>query len=148
MRVNTQFPVAVHILAVLAFFGDKPCSSEVVGRSVGTNPVVVRRIVSQLKKAGLVKTGAGSRGTTLRKAPGEITLLEVYRALHPSEEALFDLHPNPSLKCPIGAYIHEAVNAPLSDAQQAMEERLASYTVRDVAEGISQRNGLALGQLG
>ena len=143
MRINTQFPVAVHILALLAFFEDKSPSSELIAKSVGTNPVVIRRVVSQLKKSGLVDAQAGIKGTSLRKKPKDITLLDIYNAVRSSEEALFDVHPNPNPACVIGAHIKEAMSIPLSDAQKAMENKLASFTLLDIVRPISEKSGLS-----
>lgn len=142
MRINTQFPVAVHILAVLAYFEDEAVTSEVLARSVGTNPVVVRRLISGLKKAGLVSAQAGVKGITLCRKPEHITLLDVYHAVHPEEESIFDLHQNPSQRCVVGAHIVDAVNEPFKRAQKAMEMELGTSTMADVLLPIQKANGL------
>lgn len=144
MRVNTQFAVAVHTLAILAFFEEDPQTSEGIAGSVGTNPVVIRRMISQLKKAGLVSTHSGVKGAALCRNPREIRLLDVYNAVRPKEEPIFDIHKNPHRECPIGAYIVDALDEPLSAAQQAFEQKLASYTLYDVLKPMSEKNGLPL----
>ena len=137
MRINTQFPVAIHILAVLAFFKDENYTSSDLARSVGTNPVVIRRLISQLKSAGLVDARSGVKGISLCKKPEEISLLEVYKALRLPEEVVFDLHPNPNSQCEVGAHILAAVNGPFLSAQKAMEDELASFYLSDVLESIN-----------
>ena len=52
---------------------------------------------------------------------------------------LFDFHANPNPHCPIGRNIREALDAPLSDAQSAMEQALETYTLKDIADRIVQR---------
>lgn len=144
MRVNTQFPVAIHLLALLAFFGNKYVTSEVAAKSVGTNPVVIRRVVSRLKKAGFVKAQAGVKGILLCKKPQDVTLLDVYNAMRSPENVVFDLHPHPNPACPIGAHIESAMNGPLAHAQQAMEKELGYYTLADIVKVLSEKSGLKI----
>lgn len=144
MRINTKFPMAVHILAVIALNKDEslPSTSELIAKSVGTNPVVIRRISSQLKAAGLISTKAGVAGARLTKAIKEISLLEIYRAVQDEEDtAVFDVHQNPSQRCWIGHNIHAALEEPLGQAQEALEKALASYSLYDVAMDINRRAG-------
>ena len=49
---NTRFAVALHVLAFLAS-REGPVKSSLIARSVGTNPVVVRRIIARLAEAGI-----------------------------------------------------------------------------------------------
>lgn len=143
MRINTQFPVAVHILAVLAYFEKEDITSDDLARSVGTNPVVVRRIVSQLKKAGLVSAQAGVKGISLCRKPKDITLLDIYNAVRSSKDTIFGVHPNPSQSCEVGAYIKSAVSGPFKSAQQALENDLASHTLLDVLNPILEANDVS-----
>ncbi|MCD8141457.1 MAG: Rrf2 family transcriptional regulator [Planctomycetaceae bacterium] len=139
MRINTQFPVAVHILAVLAYFDDSPLPSETIAGSVGTNPVVVRRIMAQLKRCGMVETKSG-KGATLCREPATITLREIYDAVRSGRETLFDFHPNPHPDCPVGATIADALGNPLGCAQAALEKELASFTLQDIVSAMRRRN--------
>ena len=140
MRINTQFPVAVHILSALAYFSDDPLPSEIVAKSIGTNPVVVRRIMSRLRKKGLVDTKPGVKGGVLTRDPGKITLLDVYNAVRTENDTLFDIHPGAHPDCPVGAHFFEAINKPLLSAQRTMEKELASYTLLDVLKFIKRSN--------
>ncbi|MCA1734101.1 MAG: Rrf2 family transcriptional regulator, partial [Acidobacteria bacterium] len=54
MATSSRFAVATHILTVLAVRGDEPSSSNLIASSVGTNPVVIRRLLGMLGRAGLV----------------------------------------------------------------------------------------------
>jgi len=139
MRINTRFPVAVHILAVLAFNKESTATSELIAKSVNTNPVVIRRINAMLKKANLITIKAGVGGAFLNLSPKDITLLDVYNAVKSSEDdLLFDLHCNPSEKCFVGANIHEALSEPLNAAQKSLEDTLKEYTLFDVVEKIKK----------
>lgn len=139
MRINTRFPVAVHILAIIALNKESTTTSELIAKSVNTNPVVIRRINGMLKKANLITIKAGVGGAFLNLSPKDITLLDVYNAVKSSEDdLLFDLHCNPSEKCLVGANIHEALSEPLIAAQESLENRLREYTLFDVAEKIKK----------
>ena len=82
MSKNCRFAFAVHVAAVLALTPDQPCTSDWLAGSVNTNPVVIRRILSALAKAGLVRSVRGSQGGTMLSRPPEaITLLELSRAV-------------------------------------------------------------------
>lgn len=140
MRINTRFTVAVHMLALLALNKNeaRPSTSELLAKSVGTNPVVIRQLMQMLKKAGLIVTQNGVPGSRLSRQPEKITLLEIYKAVQKEEESsLFDFHPNPNPACPIGRNIAGALAAPLLEAQTAMEQSLAGHTLKEIADGIA-----------
>lgn len=144
MNNDTRLAVAVHILALLSFAGKEYRSSDLLARSVNTNPVVVRRLTSQLKKAGLVDVRRGLGGTALNRRPEEITLLDVYKAVVPNPKATpFYLHQNPCCNCYIGRNIHDALEAPFAKVNKAMQEGLASTTIGDIAAFIAKREGKA-----
>ena len=139
MRINTRFPVAVHMLALIELNKTQPSTSELMALSVGTNPVVIRQLMSSLKRAGLIETQNGVPGCHLAKPAAEITLREIYLAVQKKTDAsLFAFHANPNPNCPIGRNIREAMDAPLRDAQTAMEQTLETYTLKDVADNIAR----------
>lgn len=140
MNNDTRLAVAIHILAALSFAGKEYNSSDLLARSVNTNPVVVRRLTSQLKKAGLVDVRRGAGGTALNRSPEDITLLDVYKAVIPKPTACpFHMHQNPSSLCRIGKNIHEALEGPFAKVSQALQSSLASTTIADVAAFIQTR---------
>lgn len=130
MKISSRFSVGVHILCLLSVESSEHCTSEWIAGSVNTNPVVIRRIIGQLKKAGLVHVRAGAGGATLAKEPGQITLLDVYRAVDVVEAGhLFHIHEQPNPQCPVGANIQLVLELILTRAQEAMEHMLASVTL-------------------
>ena len=143
MRINTKFPMAIHILAVAALNVDDtmPSTSELIAKSVGTNPVVVRRLSSQLKTAGLICARAGVAGLSLAKDAEEISLLDIYKAVREEDEVIFDVHQNPSEKCGVGHNIQGALETPFAEAQRALENALESYRLSDITVEIQRRSG-------
>jgi len=135
---NSRFTVAVHALALLSIVRGKPATSDYIARSVNTNPVVIRRILGVLGKAGLVEThpGAGG-GSTLAKDPTKITLLEIYRLM--GNVDLFPMHTQPpSDDCICGRHIQTVLTGVFTDAQQALEKILAGLTVQDIENQIEE----------
>ena len=133
MNTSSRFAFAVHVLALLAFQEGVPLSSDMIAGSVNTNPALIRRLLTMLADAGLTTSqlGAGG-GALLARPPGEITLLEIYRAV--DEAQLFALHreePNPA--CMVGRNIQTVLRGVISEAQQAMEASLAARTLADAS---------------
>ncbi|MDU7476058.1 MAG: Rrf2 family transcriptional regulator, partial [Paenibacillus macerans] len=83
-QISTRFSIAVHTLSLIAVTPD--CTGDFIAGSVNTNPVIIRRIMGMLKKAGLVEVRPGVGGAALLKEPDRITLLDVYRAVNVAEE--------------------------------------------------------------
>ncbi|TVY09011.1 Rrf2 family transcriptional regulator [Paenibacillus cremeus] len=133
-QISTRFSIAVHTLSLIAV-SPRECTGDYIAGSVNTNPVVIRRIMGMLKKAGLVEVRPGVGGASLLKAPEDITLLDVYRAVDVIEDnQLFRVHEGPNVQCPVGRNIESALQSELSEAQSAMEHRLAQTTLSRLIE--------------
>ncbi|TKT69471.1 Rrf2 family transcriptional regulator [Aquamicrobium sp. LC103] len=128
MNKDTRLSDVLHVLLHLAQV-DQPLTSEVLARSMGTNPAVFRRTMAGLREAGYVQSGKGhGGGWQLARPLGEITLLAVYEALN--RPTLFAIgyrsdHPD--------CLIEKSVNAALSDTMAQAEalfiERFAQVTL-------------------
>lgn len=130
IKISSRFTIAVHILTLIKQNPPSDCTSEFMAGSVNTNPVIIRKILSYLKKAGLVEVRRGAGGAYLLKELHDITLLEVYRAVQVVEEdKLFHFHEKPNPDCPIGANIQSVLELILVQAQEAMEQVLESITM-------------------
>lgn len=131
--VNSRLAVAIHILSLIASNPREKVTSEWIAASVNTNPVVIRRISSMLKKAGILRTHAGLPGAVLAKDPADISLLDVYKAVAPEDE-LFAIHDEPNPNCPVGKNIQSTLDDVFYRAQKAMENELASRSVKEILE--------------
>ncbi len=139
IKISSRFTIAVHILSIIKQNPSTICTSEFMAESVNTNPVVIRKILSYLKKAGIVQVRRGTGGASLVKDLGAITLLEVFRSVEVVEEdKLFHLHENPNPDCPIGANIQAVLELILVQAQEAMEQVLANITMEQVITSLIQ----------
>jgi Rrf2 family protein len=140
MKISSRFTVAVHILSLIKIDSDTSCTSEWIAGSVNTNPVVIRRILGMLKKAGLVGVKAGAGGAYLLKDLKDITLLDVYRAVEVVEEGeLFQMHEHPNPQCPVGRNIQTVLDWILKRAQSAMEQVLAEITMEEVVTDLIRK---------
>lgn len=133
---SSRFAVAVHVLTLMAAAPDEPLKSEFVASSVNTNAVVIRRLLCALARARLVTSQTGAAGgSKLARAPGRITLLDVYRAVEAGE--VFALHRQPpSADCPVGGNIQTVLEDVLEDVEAAVERALGKITIEKILENI------------
>lgn len=140
MQISSRFTLAVHILVCIDTFKNQyKVTSDFLASSTNVNPVIVRKILGQLKNADLVEVARGSGGATITRPLNEITFLDIYKAVECVESGeLFHFHENPNDKCPVGHNIHNVMDKRLNQVQQAMENELESITLADVAEDLKQ----------
>ena len=64
-------------------------TSNLLAKSTGCNPVVIRNVFGALKKAGIITVARGTGGAKLCKAPSDITLYMIYQAMEPGWPFIF-----------------------------------------------------------
>lgn len=140
MQISSRFTVALHIFtAVDVFKDDYKVTSDFLAGSIGTNPVIIRKLLTQLKNAGLITVARGTGGIELTKELSEISFYDVYQAIEPLEGGdLFRFHEAPNPQCPVGRNIHALLDDKLSDIQEAMESEMKKYTLQDLREGMQE----------
>ena len=140
MQISSRFTIGLHILtAIDTFQKDYKVTSDFLAGSIRTNPVVVRKILGQLKKAGLIHSSQGVAGITMAKPLVEISFYDVYSAIEPVEDGdLFRFHDDPNPDCPVGRNIHELLDGKLREIQSAMEEKMRGYTLADLHDGLEE----------
>ena len=138
MQISSRFTIGLHILTAIDMFQkDYKVTSDFLAGSIRTNPVVVRKILGQLKKAGLIHSSQGVAGITMAKPLEEISFYDVYSAIEPVEDGdLFRFHDDPNPDCPVGRNIHELLDGKLREIQSAMEEKMRGYTLADLHDGL------------
>ncbi len=134
MAANCRFAFGVHLLSVLALFPDENYSSDKLALTVNTNAVVIRRMLLDLKNAGLVETQRGpGGGTRLAKPATHITLADIHHAVA-GEIETFGSHPNPPAQvCVVGREIEGVLHDVSQRAAAAVEREFAAITLADVA---------------
>jgi Rrf2 family protein len=137
---NVRFAVAVHVLTLLAH-AQEPCTSAFIASSVNTHPVVVRRILGALPRAGLVtgQTGPGG-GFRLAKAASKVKLSDVFLAV---EDGAAPASHQPNPQCPVGRQVKGLVTDVGRRAEKAFLASLAGQTVEDLVRVVKKKAGSA-----
>lgn len=140
MQISSRFTLAVHIFACIdTFKNEYKVTSDFLAGSTNVNPVIIRKLLSQLKSAGLIEVARGTGGASIAKPLREITFLDIYNAVECVDHGeLFHFHENPNENCPVGGHIHVILDDKLLRVQQAMERELASITLEDVKRDIEK----------
>jgi Rrf2 family protein len=137
--MDTKFSTAIHML-ILVSEAEVPMNSEQIAHSVGTNASYIRKVATRLSRAGILEGRRGVSGFSLLKAPEDISLLEVYRAVEQTEDVhVFDVHQNPSDECIVGRNIRPVLNGMFRQAEQVVEHELAGATLADCMARMRER---------
>ena len=103
MQISSRFTIAIHMLTCMETFKeDYKITSDFLASSINVNPVIIRRILSQLRDAGMIEVKRGTGGASVVKPLSEITFLDVYQAVECIEETPSSFHENPNPSCPVG----------------------------------------------
>lgn len=129
----------LHVLLHMAQH-EEPLTSEQMAKAMGTNPVVVRRVMAGLRERGYVRSEKGhGGGWTLTCDLSKVTLRDIYTALgSPSLLAIGNRTESP------GCLVEEAVNAALDqsfrDAEARLLARLGEVTLAALSEDVQRRS--------
>ncbi len=132
--INSRFAISIHILTLLSM--EEGVSSEYIAGSININPVLVRKELSRLHKAGLIETKQGKNGGSfLACSPKKITLADVYKATY--EKPLFNQSKNkPSTHCPLGCQIGKIMEEVNEEAEAALLKRLSGISIEKFAKQV------------
>lgn len=134
--VNSKLSIAMHCLVFISEYGAKTkVTSTLLSLSTGCNPVVIRNILSALKKAGILSVPQGTGGARLLRSPQEISLGEVYAAVNDADTpSIFGIHANPSNLCPVGRSIHAVLEKPYHTLGDAVLERMRTISLQNILD--------------
>ena len=137
MKRNSRLSLALHALGHMAFDADQAQTSAEIAAHAGTNPVVVRRVLGKLRKAGLLVSERGhSGGWRLARAAHAITLANVYLALGESLVAGPDDGAPGHAHCAMEHALHDRVSQIMQDVEQSLIDRLSQTTIADVRKAV------------
>lgn len=138
MKYSLQFSDAIHILTYIEIYKNTDLlSSEMIAKSVETNPANIRKIMSQLKKAGLIITQVGKPNPTLAKSPEAITLLDVYKSIEGNTN-LIQIDPKTNPNCIVGANIQAVLSEKYDALQKKVEEEMKEITLDSLIHQIAK----------
>lgn len=116
---------------------DAPLTSEQLSRCLGTNPVVVRRTMGLLRKAGIVSSEPGhAGGWRISADPSAITLRALHVAL--DEPKVFAIgHRNAAPGCLVERTVNAALDTALVEAEALLMRRMEAITLARLAEDLA-----------
>lgn len=136
MAANTRMATAIQILCVIAYRGEQGANSEIISRSLRTNPVVVRRLLKSMEQQGLVDIRPGKDGgVSLRRAPEKITLDEIYKAVE-ADTGIFMLRPRGNPNCPVERRMKDLLSPVFDATDNAVVKTLRQTTLGSLARAI------------
>lgn len=128
MRLDNRLSGVLHILLHMAE-GPGPATSETLAKAMGTNPVVIRRIMAGLRDKGYVRSEKGhGGGWTLACDLSKVTLRDIYAALgSPSLLSMGNRTESPA--CLVEQAVNAALNQAFHDAEALLKSRLGEVTL-------------------
>jgi Rrf2 family protein len=124
--------MAVHVLTVLGYKDGDRVTSRMLAESVNTNPVIIRRLLSTLQRAGLVETRKGmGLGSRLARSAARINLAQIYGAVE-AEEAFAQPRRKPNSDCPVGSCIRDTLSRVFKSAEKALLSDLESTSLAGI----------------
>ncbi|WP_174727833.1 RrF2 family transcriptional regulator [Mesobacillus harenae] len=135
--MNSDFTLAIHSLTLLALQPDRMSTSDAISESAGVHPVRIRKVLSLLKRSGIIKSKEGNGGGFIFALdPGEVSLWEIYKVT--SEGTLQPKCPVSNEKCIVGANMHRVLFLIFLGAENHLGEYLKGYTIKEMADLIKQ----------
>lgn len=136
MQISMKCSIAVHCLIfIYEAKGRVKVTSSLLAESTGCNPVVIRNILSALKKAGLITVPRGTGGAALCTEPSQITLYQIYAALEPDGiTSLIGIHPCENRPCPVAQNIRSVLQKPYHKIEDAIRQTMESVTLQSMIE--------------
>lgn len=122
MQISMKCSIAVHCLIfIYEAKGRVKVTSELLSESTGINAVIIRNILSQLKKSGIINVARGTGGAELNILPEEINLYMIYNAVEPTGlSSLIGIHNCKEKKCPVAKNISNILQKPYEKIGQSV----------------------------
>ncbi|MGR3763045.1 RrF2 family transcriptional regulator [Rossellomorea sp. NS-SX7] len=137
--MNSNFTLAIHSLTYLALQHDRMSKSDAIAESAGVHAVRIRKVLSILKKHGIIKSKEGTGGGFIfAKELSEVSLWDIYTLT--SEGALQPKCPESNEACVVGANMHKVLFTIFLGAEEHLGEYLKQYTIKDIVDLISKGN--------
>ena len=138
MQLSMKCSVAVHcLLFIWEARGKARVTSTLLAQSTGCNPVVIRNILSALKKAGLITVPRGQGGAELCRDPEQITLYQIYAALEPQGlTSLIGIHPCDGRACPVAQNIRRVLRRPYRQIEDAIAATMNGITLASLIQDL------------
>lgn len=131
MKRNGRLSLALHALSHMAHDPHRPHTSSEIAEHIGTNAVVVRRVLGKLREARLLESEKGhAGGWRFASDPKTITFADIYRVI--DERLITESERMTSSTCSIEDHLHEKIAGILQKLEIELIEKLADITLFDL----------------
>lgn len=138
MKRDGKLSGVLHMLLHMAETRE-PATSEALARAMNTNPVVVRRLMAGLRKAGFVASAKGHGGGWLLSCPlSDMTLGDVHAALGAPPFLAAGLRDEQST-CLVEQAVNTALGAAYAEAEALLVVRLHGVKLSVLAADFHHR---------
>lgn len=139
MKQSVQLSDSVHVMVYLAVNQDNPdeLKSGRIAESIQTNPSNVRKIMGNLRKAGLIISQQGKVAPKIARSLSDISLLDIFKSL-PGDNQLLQVDAKTNIDCPIGANIQDTLQAKYLEIQELAEAEMAKTSLSDLVSDLSR----------
>jgi Rrf2 family protein len=135
--MNSDFTLAVHSLTLLALLPDRMSSSEAIAESASVHPVRIRKVLSMLRRHGILQSKEGiGGGFIFASDTSEVTLWDIYKIT--SGGSLQPKCPEVNEQCMVGANMKNVLYSIFTDAEEHLGQFLSKQTIEDVVQRIKQ----------
>ncbi|MDP4083252.1 MAG: Rrf2 family transcriptional regulator [Bacillota bacterium] len=135
--MNSDFVIASHSLVLLANLPGHMANSEMIAENVCTNPARVRKIMSTLRKNGLVKTKEGiGGGYILNCDPEKTTLSQIYKASSYGSLKPHWCTGDPEKSCVISSNTQVIMDQIFNESELHLQSFFNQITISNVLERI------------
>lgn len=140
MQLSSRFTMAIHILLFIKQYENEyKITSSFLASSINTNPVVVRKIMIQLKESKIIETSRTNGTVSLTKELSKITFFDIYKAVNCVNGNLFSFHENPNKNCFVGRNIFNLLDCKLSSIQTVFENELKKYNLQKLLDELNTK---------
>lgn len=139
MKRDSRLSSVLHALLHMAE-QEGPMTSDTLAQCMGTNPVVVRRMMGFLRDAGLVDSARGhAGGWQISKPLTSVTLRDLHEAL--GEPAIFAIgNRNETPECLVEQSVNHALDGAFADAEALLLKRFEDVTLAELSEDFTKRH--------
>lgn len=135
MQASAKYTKAIQICTYLSYYKELISSSR-LAESLSTNPVVVRRLIKDLREAEIVKSISGTQGGfQLNRDAGDISLWDIYLIMR--EEEFFQ-RPKVNPECQISSNLKALVYDTFTEAEASMKKSLSGKSIADLTQQLEE----------
>ncbi|ACN16917.1 hypothetical protein HRM2_38590 [Desulforapulum autotrophicum HRM2] len=143
MSASSKLSNSVKALCFLAKHHPVPQNSACISMDTGINASKLRRHLSALAKAGILRTIQGAAGGfVLKKAPEDIHLQEIYCALEDRKAFHLDITTNPDNTVEETTIVNNYFLDLFTEIQVEIEDKMRTIKLSHIINHISDNKGV------